>query len=91
MRTREWVASLAPNGEGERPRGGARLERGRTISSRARGDTTELHGPLQRWLGVTLLSAPLAERSERLHTFQVQTSLSPTPAHGTAADLDLRA
>jgi hypothetical protein len=31
--------------------------RGRTLSSRARGDTTEHHGPLQRLLAATLLSA----------------------------------
>jgi hypothetical protein len=38
--------------------------RGRTLSSRARGDTTEYHGPLQRLLGGgagTSLSCGLAK------------------------------
>jgi hypothetical protein len=67
--------------------------RGPTISSGTRGAKPQaLHGPLQRLLGVTLVSVPLwAEMSERLHTFQVQTSLSPTPAQGRAAKRDARA
>jgi hypothetical protein len=65
--------------------------RGRTLSPRACGDPAAHHGPLQRLLGVTLASVLRAEMSERLHTFRVRTSLSPTPAQGRAANRDPRA
>ncbi len=50
---------------------------------RSRRTQIASHGRSKRWLGVTLLPAPLTERSERLHTFRGQTSLSPEPVQGT--------
>ena len=39
--------------------------RGRILFSRARGDTTERHGPLQRWLEVTLTDHHCARAAPR--------------------------
>src|ERR1700757_4666971 len=83
---------MPSDGEVERPDDHARQgPRAHNLPGVSRPQSDYASRPLQRLLGVTLVSAPLAEKSERLHTFQVQTSLSPVPAQGTGADLDLRA
>src|SRR5580658_1943423 len=46
--------------------------RGRTLFPRARGDTTEHHGPLQRWLGLRLpsMTSPRLDEHDRRHQSQ---------------------
>src|SRR5205807_142023 len=68
---------MASNGEAERPHAAPDQSRGRTMSSRAHGDTTELHGPLQRLLDVAqALFLCLAMSSRTVGTSSAGTSIT---------------
>src|SRR6266513_5821381 len=65
------------NGEVEEPRAGARWQSRAHTVPRARGDTTELHGPLQRLLDVAqALFLCLAMSSRTVGTSSAGTSIT---------------
>jgi hypothetical protein len=59
--------------------------RGRTLSSRARGDTADCHSPLQRWLEDALIEATVRARNLRCKRELPKATNPATLSAGTAA------